>query len=65
MMAMHSTFQSLIDDKMTVTAYCHNPKCHHSQKLDLERLKGQVRPRRAGHGVGHTTETELQEVRQH
>jgi ribosomal protein L16/L10AE len=47
------TFQSLIDDKMTVTAYCHNPACHHKRELDL----------RAANGMGHPAEASLQEVR--
>jgi len=43
-MAKHWTFQTLIDGTMTVTAFCHNPKCHHSQKLDLEALKHKFGP---------------------
>ncbi|MER8434268.1 hypothetical protein [Mesorhizobium caraganae] len=33
------TLQSLIDDKMKVTAYCHNPACHYNQELDLAKLR--------------------------
>jgi len=32
------TFQTLIDDKMAVTAHCHHAPCNHSQKLDLVKL---------------------------
>ena len=38
------TFQSLIDGKMTVTAYCHNSACYHSQKLDLAKLRDRFGP---------------------
>lgn len=39
------TFQSLIEDKMTVTAYCHNSAfCHHNQVLDLPRLRDRFGP---------------------
>ena len=38
------TFQSLIDDKMTVTAHCHNSACHHSQALDLAELRDRFGP---------------------
>lgn len=34
----HWTPQRLIDDKMTVTAYCHNSHCHHKQQVDLQGL---------------------------
>lgn len=43
-MAKGWTFQSLIDGHMTVTAHCHNPKCHHSQKLDLAALAAKFGP---------------------
>ncbi|MER8506732.1 hypothetical protein NKH91_17880 [Mesorhizobium sp. M0894] len=35
-MAKGWTLQSLIDGKMRLIAFCHNPKCHHNQALDLE-----------------------------
>lgn len=38
------TFQSLIDDKMSVTAYCHTPACHHKQELDLKSLRDRFGP---------------------
>lgn len=38
------TFQSLIDDRMTVTAYCHNPACNHSATLDLKRMRDRFGP---------------------
>ncbi|TPI10273.1 hypothetical protein FJW10_29610 [Mesorhizobium sp. B4-1-1] len=44
-MAKGWTIQGLIDGTMKVTAYyCHNPKCHHSQVLDLEALKARLGP---------------------
>ncbi|RJT28638.1 hypothetical protein D3227_33905 [Mesorhizobium waimense] len=33
------TFQSLIDAKMAVTAFCHHAPCNHSQPLDLVKLR--------------------------
>lgn len=33
------TFQTLIDDHMTVTAYCHNSRCHHKAVVPLERFR--------------------------
>jgi hypothetical protein len=41
---MGSTFQSLIDAKMTVTAYCHRSACNHHQVLDLEMLRDRFGP---------------------
>ena len=38
------TFQGLIDDKMSVTAYCHNPACHHKQELALAKLRDRFGP---------------------
>lgn len=38
------TFQSLIDEKMTVTAHCHHAPCNHSQKLDLVKLRDRFGP---------------------
>jgi|EndMetStandDraft_8_1072994.scaffolds.fasta_scaffold222322_3 hypothetical protein len=43
-MAKSWTFQSLIDDKMTVTAYCHNAACHHKQTLNLAKLRDRFGP---------------------
>ena len=34
------TFQELIDARMTVTAFCNNPACHHKQELDLVKIRG-------------------------
>ena len=38
------TFQSLIDAKMAVTAHCQTAPCHHSQKLDLAKLRDRFGP---------------------
>ncbi|MDX8536001.1 hypothetical protein RFM23_00010 [Mesorhizobium abyssinicae] len=38
-MAKGWTFQSLIDAKMTVTAFCQWSPCNHSQKLDLAQFR--------------------------
>jgi hypothetical protein len=38
------TFQSLIDDKMKVTAHCHNAGCHHKQELELVKLRDRFGP---------------------
>ena len=38
------TLQSLIDADMTVAAHCQTAPCHHSQKLDLEKLRDRFRP---------------------
>ena len=38
------TVQSLIDGKMTVTAYCHSTQCGHHQVLDLEKLRDILGP---------------------
>lgn len=38
------TIQSLIDGKMTVTAYCHNPSCRHRLSLDLKMLRERLGP---------------------
>ncbi|WP_292174908.1 hypothetical protein [Mesorhizobium sp.] len=43
-MAKGWTFQSLIDAKMTVTAFCHWSPCNHSQKLDLAQLRDRYGP---------------------
>ncbi|MBZ9794314.1 hypothetical protein [Mesorhizobium sp. ES1-4] len=43
-MAKGWTIQGLIDGTMKVTAYCHNPRCHHHQLLDLEALKRKLGP---------------------
>ena len=38
------TLQTLIDERMTVTAYCHNSRCHHNQPLRLEALLDRLGP---------------------
>lgn len=38
------TFQSLIDARMTVTAYCHRSSCHHREVLDLGKLRDRFGP---------------------
>jgi hypothetical protein len=38
------TVQSLIDGKMMLHAYCHAPRCRHSQKLDLAKLRDKLGP---------------------
>jgi len=38
------TIQSLIDGRMMVHAYCHNPKCRHNQRLDLQAIKQKLGP---------------------
>ncbi|TIX68072.1 MAG: hypothetical protein E5V25_13890 [Mesorhizobium sp.] len=43
-MAKGWTLQSLIDGKMRLTAFCHNPKCHHNETLDLDAIKAKLGP---------------------
>ena len=38
------TFQSLIDGKMTVTAYCHDAICNGSSQLPLGKLRDKYGP---------------------
>ncbi|BAV47451.1 Uncharacterized protein MLTONO_2548 [Mesorhizobium loti] len=38
------TFQSLVDSKMTVTAFCSDPAWHHKQVLDLVKLRDRFGP---------------------
>lgn len=38
------TVQSLIDKRMTVTAYCHQSACNHHQGLDLYKLRDKLGP---------------------
>ncbi|TPK04584.1 hypothetical protein FJ872_27375 [Mesorhizobium sp. B2-5-9] len=38
------TLQSLIDGKMTVTAFCHKTSCNHSKVLPLEALRDRFGP---------------------
>lgn len=38
------TVQNLIDDQMTVTAYCHNSACNRHQQLDLASLRERLGP---------------------
>ncbi|WP_217577304.1 hypothetical protein [Mesorhizobium sp. GbtcB19] len=44
MIGKHWTWQSLIDARMTVTAFCHNPACNHSRKLDLAEQRARFGP---------------------
>jgi hypothetical protein len=41
---MRWTLQTLIDERMTVRAYCHNSHCHHNQSLDLEAWRDRLGP---------------------
>lgn len=38
------TIQDKIDGGYNLHAYCHNPKCQHHQRLDLEKLKAKLGP---------------------
>lgn len=38
------TFQTLIDEKMTVTAHCHPSPCNHHRVLDLGKLRDRFGP---------------------
>jgi hypothetical protein len=38
------TIQTLIDEDMTVTAYCHATSCNHHQALDLVKLRARLGP---------------------
>jgi hypothetical protein len=38
------TIQQLIDDRMTLLAYCHSPTCHHNQRLDLIKIRDKLGP---------------------
>jgi hypothetical protein len=38
------TIQKLIDDRVTVTAYCHNSRCNHRAVLDLQKLRNKLGP---------------------
>lgn len=38
------TVQKLIDDEMTVTAYCHRSSCNHYARIDLDVLKARLGP---------------------
>ena len=38
------TIQELIDHGMTVTIYCHNPRCHHRAELNLKKLHERLGP---------------------
>jgi hypothetical protein len=38
------TIQTLIDERMTLNAYCHNWRCQHSERLDLFALKDKLGP---------------------
>lgn len=43
-MAKGWTLQSLIDGKMTVTAFCHKASCNRSKVLPLEKLRDRFGP---------------------
>ncbi|MER8849687.1 hypothetical protein [Mesorhizobium australicum] len=43
------TFQSLIDAKMAVTAFCNVAACGHTKTLNLENLRQRDQSSRAGH----------------
>lgn len=38
------TVQQLIDEGMTLHAYCHNPRCHHNKRIDLNVLLDKLGP---------------------
>ena len=38
------TVQELIDSDMRLEAYCHDPRCHHHQRLDLAKLRDKLGP---------------------
>ncbi|WP_318012846.1 MULTISPECIES: hypothetical protein [unclassified Mesorhizobium] len=44
MIGKNWTLQSLIDGKMTVTAFCHKGSCNHSKTLPLEELRTRFGP---------------------
>lgn len=44
------TVQGLIDERMEIHAYSHNPQCHHNQPLDLGKLKAKLDRRRRNGG---------------
>lgn len=44
------TIQSFIDSGDVLTAYCHNPKCHHHGRLDMMLLRDRLGP---DHGSMH------------
>lgn len=41
---MSWTIAELIAERMTLTGYCHNPRCHHNQRLDLDQLQAKLGP---------------------
>jgi hypothetical protein len=43
-MANGWTVQALIDEEMTVTAYCHNWRCNHNARLNLVALRTRLGP---------------------
>jgi hypothetical protein len=57
------TWQKLIDERMTMTAFCHNHACNHRQKLDLAMLRDRFGPGCAGNGVGCAAEAALRALR--
>ena len=38
------TLRKLIAGKTTVAAYCQNPRCHHTEKLNLEAIRDRLGP---------------------
>lgn len=40
----YETIQKLIDSGMTLTAYCHDPRCNHHAVLDLHKLRDRLGP---------------------
>ncbi|WP_394890476.1 hypothetical protein ACG873_03580 [Mesorhizobium sp. AaZ16] len=49
-MARGETIQSFIDSGDTLTAYCHNSRCHHRQVLEMTKLRDRLGP---DHGAMH------------
>lgn len=43
-MAAGWTYRKLIDEKMTLTAFCHHAPCNHHQVLDLAALAARFGP---------------------
>lgn len=43
-MAKGWTVQQLIDEEFSIWAFCHNWRCHHRAKLNLQTLKAKLGP---------------------
>lgn len=43
-MGTKETIQEFIDSGDTLTAYCHNSRCHHHQVLDMVKLRDRLGP---------------------